>query len=145
VAYESKRYDEDQLSERVCQFDSDRGYQLFFIQEIKQMKAQELISTLKSILKEHAVGIKYFAWGDYKDEVYDAIKAKLGDYDSVFEDRLASGDHDHYQVVWKFEDHNVFVSVIGWYDSNNGTDFDSADLIEVEPVEVKTIEYQKVK
>ena len=69
------------------------------------------------VLKENMKSVKEFAYEDYNEQ-----KLNLGEIKEVHQ----TGGEDegsHWESVKHFIDHDVYISVVGYYSSYDGTDF----------------------
>jgi len=115
------------------------------MQPLKKMNGKEVKETLAAILEENDVDNHQFAWNDIEEETRDQIKLALGEFEHVQTERTeGGGDWDGAQAVFHFPEHNVYISVEGYYSSDNGMDFTDG-LEVVHPVEVTTTVYKIVK
>lgn len=109
------------------------------------MNAQEIIVKLKQIVDELDLSQSQFFGGDYSDSDQEAIELILGKFKQVECGRGALGDHDSYDTVYHFKDHNVWLEANGYYSSWEGTDWSDAEFYEVKPVKKTITVYQAVK
>lgn len=75
-------------------------------------------------------------------------REKIGETKFEKDERsTGSGDYDGWERVIYFEKYKVFISIDGYYDSNNGVDFDYGEINLVTPKEVTytDIEYHIVE
>lgn len=110
-----------------------------------RMTGPEVLEALTEILEEHEVNTRQFAWDDLEDAVRDEIVADLGEYECMQEPLRTegSGDFDGAQAVYHFISHDVYISVEGYYVSDDGMTFEDFDV--VEPQEVTTTIYVSKK
>ena len=86
------------------------------------------------VLKEKYDDVSEFA---YQDDFEDN-ELGLGEIEEVFQEG-GEGEGEHWESVKHFKDHDVYISVSGYYSSYDGTDFDGWEACtEVRPKE-KTI------
>lgn len=112
------------------------------------MNSNELKQIVRDILAKHNVSLKEFANCYYCDAEFKAeLEGVVGSFQNIFCERTeGGGDYDGAQSVVYFKDHDVYLSIEGSYYSEDGCDFSYADDLDiVEPVEVKAIQYRKVK
>src|SRR5271170_7133888 len=108
---------------------------------VNKMEGRELLERLKEILSENNVSRHQFAWDDIEESTRDVIVAELGEYE-VEQDPLRTegdGDFNGAQAVFHFPLHGVYVSVEGYYMSDDGMTFEDFDV--VEPKEITTTIY----
>jgi hypothetical protein len=79
-------------------------------------------------------------WRDLK--VAD-LKEKFGDYKEVYSKGDREGGGEDSEWVVHFLEHDIYLSVTGFYSSYNGTDWDS-DITQVAPYEQTIIVYKNV-
>lgn len=60
-------------------------------------------------------------------------------------ERSKYGDHDEVETVIYFKDHDVYLSITGYYSSHNGSEFDDEVFEIVYPYTVTSIEYSSKK
>jgi hypothetical protein len=60
----------------------------------------------------------------------------------LIEDIGGEGQGDHAHTVWYFEDHDVYIKIIGHYSSYNGTDYYAGYGREVKPVTKSVVVYE---
>lgn len=103
---------------------------------MKKMEGSELLERLVEILNENEVSRRQFAWEDYEDTTRDAIVAELGEFETEQSPLRTEGDGDYNgaQAVFRFISHDVYISVEGYYVSEDGMTFEDFDV--VEPKEV---------
>jgi hypothetical protein len=95
------------------------------------------------------LGPKYIKLIGYDDVNWTELSTLSGwKFKKVFEDRVGS-DYDSYKTVYKVDDQmsekTIHFSIEGYYSSNDGVDYDYAEMHECEPKEIITIEYNPVK
>lgn len=108
---------------------------------MNKMEGRELLGELREILSDNEVSSRQFAWDELEDAVRDEIVEKLGDYECEQEPLRTEGDGDFNgaQAVYRFISHDVYISVEGYYVSEDGMTFEDFDV--VEPQEVTTTVY----
>lgn len=107
------------------------------------MESEKLLERFNELIEEHELS-ESLPWGDYDGT--EIISSELGEFKYVLSNkRLSNGDHDTSQTVLHFKEHNVYLSISGYYDSHNGSNFDSESWFIVYPVEVTYIEYTTKK
>lgn len=68
-----------------------------------------------------------FAYGDMENTL-----PEIGEWKLAYQ-KGGEGEGDSYQVVNYFPDHDVYISLYGYYASYSGTDFDDYEYEEVRP------------
>lgn len=109
------------------------------------MNAKEVIEKIECVLDDLDLSMSQFFGEDYSNADREALSKELGDFEQVEYGRGATGDHDSYDVVYHFKDHNIWLEANGYYSSWEGTDWSSAELYEVKPVQKTITVYQRVK
>lgn len=111
------------------------------------MNGLELITALKETMSNFDITpSQLINCEDIEQDVWAQIIETFGDYKQVFEERDPyKNNHERHDevVVLEFMMHNVFVMFEGEYSSWEGTSFEDGPFL-CEPIEVKTIQYQKV-
>jgi len=92
---------------------------------MNKLTGQEIIAKVK----ESKVDIDDFAW-----ENYDHEELGLGEIEEI-EQVGGEGEGDHWHSVKLFKDHDVYLKVVGYYASHDGTSFYGDCIHEVKPVE----------
>lgn len=110
------------------------------------MDANELLEELNCFKQEedeyYVNNPTRFGFGYDIDE--DKVREKFGEFEyELTNERLSDGDHDTILTVIHFKDHNLRVGIYGYYDSNNGSEFDLGFCI-VEPYQVTVTRYKTV-
>ncbi len=109
------------------------------------MKSQEIIDALLEKLEEMELSESNFYSGDISDADVAAIESVVGSFEQVEYGRGALGDHDSYDVVYHFKDHDVYLEANGSYSSWDGTDWSDASFYEVRPQQKTVTVYVSVK
>lgn len=109
------------------------------------MNGKELISTLNETLENLGSSAQSFINEDLSDEDQATIEKDLGKWKKVLDDRSSDGDHDSWETVFLFTDHNIFVEAIGSYNSEWGTEYHGECFTHVEPFEYTVVGYRVVK
>src|SRR5271165_2490204 len=105
-----------------------------------------IIEKLQTILSDNNITTDQFASGYFDNDFKDQIEKVLGPMKFIHCERtVGGGDWDGAQSVYYFTDHDTYISVEGSYHSEMGMNFEYDNWFVVEPVEVKTIEYWRVK
>lgn len=104
------------------------------------MKDKEVRSVLLKLMKEHDVSTSDLAFNNVEESFKETLEDRLGKLEYVIEAERTegSGDYDGAQSVLFFPAHNVYISIEGYYTSNDGCDFNGADVFIVEPKEIVT-------
>lgn len=107
------------------------------------MNGEELLIKLKETLEELDISETDFFQENYSSSDFDTIVAACGEWETVEYGRGATGDHDSYDIVYHFKNHNLYFEANGYYSSWDGTDWSDASLYQVIPKE-KTITIYEV-
>jgi hypothetical protein len=94
------------------------------------------------ILKENIDSVHQFAYEDY-----DETSLNLGNIKEVYHEG-GEDQGSHWESVKYFEDHDVYISVVGYYTSYDGTDFYNGwdgCCSEVRPIEKIVTFYESIK
>lgn len=108
------------------------------------MDAKEIISKLEETLNDLDLAKVDLFREDYSDADNDALKLAVGEFEVVERGRAAVGDHDSYDIVYFFKEHNVYLLASGYYSSWSRTDWSDADFCEVKPVTKTITVYESV-
>lgn len=113
---------------------------------MEKLSAKEVLTTFKKILSDTNTSNSEYFYGDTEESTNEAIDAQLGQIDVISEGRTGKyrGDDKEEELIIRFTSHDVYLRLVGWYNSWAGTEFEN-DWTVVEPVEVTRIEYRKVK
>lgn len=98
---------------------------------MNKLTAEEIIALIEAAY----ISVDQFGFCNFK------TPEGVGKWKEV-EQRGGEGEGAHYTSVKYFEDHDVYIETVGFYQSYNGTDWDQGYGEEVFPVEVTKIEYQ---
>lgn len=109
------------------------------------MNAEEIIEKLLAKLEELELSESNFYNGDFSGTDTAAIESVVGSFEQVEDGRGATGDHNSYDVVYHFKDHNVYLEANGSYSSWDGTDWSDASFYEVRPQRKMITVYVSVK
>lgn len=82
------------------------------------MKKQEIIE----IFKKYEVTIDDFAFENIQKDLKDTIQLETGIWEEI-DQYGGESMGDHWHSVKHFKEHDVYIKVIGWYQSYNGTEF----------------------
>lgn len=97
-------------------------------------------------LKENILDTNYCDQS-YKDEVLKFLsdnELMVDDFETVFDERTeGGGDYDGWETVVRVRDQ--YFAFYGWYSSHEGTEMTWDECYEVEPKQVTTTVYMKVK
>lgn len=77
----------------------------------------EILEVLKEKLGDTEDAISNFAYEDY-----DKDSLELGEIEEIHQEG-GEGQGDHWESVKHFKDHGIYIKVVGFYSSYNGTDF----------------------
>lgn len=80
---------------------------------------------IKEKFKELNISNEQFAWGDFPKDI-------CGKMETVYQ-KGGEGEGDNWEIVRYFIDHDVYISMSGFYSSYNGTNFTGYELTEVKP------------
>ena len=94
----------------------------------------EIVEILNQTIKPH--NFEYIH--SYLDE---ETKKQLGTIEQVHQFG-GEGQGDNYEVVNYFKDHDVYISLWGYYTSHEGVDYSESDYTEVRPKEKTIIVYE---
>lgn len=104
---------------------------------MSKLTGQEIIEKFKEI-----VDVEEFAYYTKNDEVTD--KAGIGEFDQVAQ-YGGEGQGDTWWSVKYFKDHDVYLKVVGYYASHNGTDFEGWESVSIVTPKEKTVTvYEKL-
>ena len=98
------------------------------------MTYEEILEVLKSKIDS----VSDFAYEDYNVE-----ELGIGEIEEI-DQQGGEGEGDHWQSVKFFKNHNIYIKVVGFYTSHEGTDFYSGwdCCSQVVPVERKVVFYE---
>ncbi len=99
------------------------------------MDGKELKGKFLDCLKEFGVSTEDFVQENISPADQKVLNDKVGPYKLVHDERSDDDDHDQWEKVYHFTDHNVYLMVVGSYHSEYGQDFDYAEFNLAEPVE----------
>jgi hypothetical protein len=102
--------------------------------KLEKLTAKQIIEVLE---------LKGVSPEDFGHDNYDEEELGLGKMEEVHNEREGS-DFDCIVKVVYFKDHDVYISVSGYYSSQEGSTFDG-DFAEVKPEEKTITVYNKVK
>jgi hypothetical protein len=93
------------------------------------------------VLKENMKSVKEFAYEDYSDKTLG-----LGEIKEVHSEG-GEDEGSHWESVKYFVDHDVYISVVGYYQSYDGTEFYEGwnSCSEVRPIEKIVTFYENIK
>lgn len=78
----------------------------------------------------------------YERESVKQLEDRLGKIE-LADEYGGEGEGSTYYVVVKFVDHDVYIKVDAYYESYDGTDWDSSEFVQVKPKEVAKVEWVK--
>ena len=115
------------------------------------MTGKEIIEKLKELgISNETLGygdfgkrvnpIAKYGSEEYKTQHLDGI----GQFIEVYEEG-GEGEGSHWEKVYHFKDHDVYISMCGFYQSYDGVSFDAYEPEEVFPVQVTRTEYTSTK
>lgn len=107
------------------------------------MNGLELKTKLVDILNELKIGISDFVDYYYSESDKESLALSVGEFKVVYSER--SSEHDGWEQVFFFKDHNIYLELIDPYDSNNKVDWDYSEFTHVEPYQYTVTKYRKVK
>ena len=96
-------------------------------------------------LKQNILDTKYCS-PSYKDEILKFLsdnELMVEDFETILDERSSDGDHDSWETVVRVRDQ--YFAFYGWYDSNEGREMTWDECYEVEPKQVTTTVYMRVK
>lgn len=97
------------------------------------MNGEEIIAKLKELGEKHEFQPGQIVNHQVEDDVLQTIKDCVGDFYQVSYERTGS-DYDRLQIVYKFEDHGVYLALHAYYSSWDDSDFADSTWEEVEPI-----------
>lgn len=103
------------------------------------MKADELIKKVEDFMVENDISLDRFC---YEDIDVKLLEEKVGTMEYILvAERGTTGDHDTSQTVVYFKEYDIYLSLDGYYNSQDGSNFDYAKFKEVKPKKVTTTIY----
>lgn len=98
---------------------------------------QEILDILKEKIDEVS---------DFAHEDYEPANLGLGEIIEVYQ-YGGEGDGDHWESVKLFKDHDVYIQVVGHYQSYNGTDFNGWNdaCKQVQPIDEVVTVYKSIQ
>ena len=102
------------------------------------MKASDIVKLTHNLSKQHFCELRQFAI-ENSSEISQNMRNFLDAVGTVSISENGKLNHGNtFKTVYYFEDHDVYLSINGWYSSFLGMDFEDAEIKEVTPKQ-KTI------
>lgn len=108
------------------------------------MNYKEITTVLRERFDALNISQEQFIDNDMSEADRQEVQSLTGPWTRIEEGRSSDGDHDSYDVIFHFTDHDIYVQASGYYHSDNGVDWSYADLAEVRPVEITVTRYSHV-